>query len=424
MATQTSPLRVDLQESDRWRRTLNVTVPASRVNEERARIVRRLASRLKLPGFRSGKIPERVVEERYGAALRQETLDKVIGEAYKEALGQQELRPISEGQVEKVDYEPEGDLVFSVAFDVQPEIEISRVSGFVVERPSIPVTDAEIDQVLERLRDQNAVWEPAEEGTPETGDLTAVEVQRLDPGTEAPEGEPQGYELVLGEGDAIPDVESAIYTLAPGATGTFDVRFPDDFPNEARRGEEQRLRITVKSRRVKNLPELGDDFARSVGDFETLDALKARIREDLEKEAAEQVEGAVRGRLLEFIVEANPFEVPRSMVEAYLKSVMGDVSEADPQRVEEAREQLRPEAERAVKRILVIERVAETQGLRATEEEVDDRIQEIAEKNDSTPAQVYARLQKAGRIDALEREIMETKVFDFLKAKSEIRDES
>src|SRR5690606_37657835 len=117
------------------------------------------------------------------------------------------------------------------------------------------------------------------------GDLVTVRIARLGDDGE-PEGEPQGYQLVVGDGDAIPDVEAAIQTLDPGSTGDFTVRFPDDFPNAERRGEEQRLRITVVDRRVKELPALDDDFARSVGEFESLDALRARIRTDLEEEAA------------------------------------------------------------------------------------------------------------------------------------------
>ena len=424
MTTETVRLNVELQESERWRRTLNVTVPAERVREEREKIVRRLASRMKLPGFRSGHVPTRVVEQRYGAALQKETLDKVIGDAYKAAILQEELHPISEGEVEKVDYEPDQDLTFSVSFDVQPEIQIERVEGFVVERPSAEVGEGDVDQVLERLRDQNAVWEPVEEGTPETGDKVSVEVERLDLESDETLGDPQGYELVLGEGEAIPEVEGAIYTLTPGDSGTFTVHFPDDFPNEARRGEEERLRITLRARHSKRLPELDDAFARSLGDFDDLGALRERIQGDLAEEAADQAEAAVRGRLLESIVQANPFEVPRTMVDAYIRTVLGDTSKADPQRVAQAAEQLRPEAERSVKRILVLDTIAKTETLRATEEEVDARIQEIADKNGRNPGEVYAQLQKSGRLESLEREITERKVFDFLKGKSEIRDES
>lgn len=419
MTIDAEKLKVDLEEKERWRRIMNVTIPASVVSEERRRILKKLSGRLKLPGFRSGQVPASVVEKRYGPAVNQEMFDRLIGEAYKEALRARSLNPISQGEVEDVTYEPDQDLAFSISFDVRPEIELGRLGGFAVEQPDAAVREEDVQQVLERLRDQNAAWKTVEEGKPEAGDLVSLTVHMLDEAGE-PEGEAQDYDLELGQGDAIPDVESAIQTLEAGETGDFRVRFPEDVPNEARRGEEQHLRITVRARKVKDRPDPDDAFARSLGDFEGLEALKARIREDLANEAEEQAEAAVRGQIVRNLLEANPFEVPESMVERYLESVMGDTEGADPERVARAREEIRPEAERAVKRILVVERVAETQGLQATEEELDERIEEIAGKNDTSPSQVYARLQKAGRLEALEREITEGKVFEFLKSKSEI----
>jgi trigger factor len=150
--------------------------------------------------------------------------------------------------------------------------------------------------------------------------------------------------------------------------------------------------------------------------------LTARVREDLAKEAEGQAENVVKGQLVENLLEANPFEVPRSMAERYMETIMGDTSKLDPEIVAQTQESLRPEAEKAVKRILLIERVADLQGLKASEDELDDRVQEIAIKNDLKPGQVYSNLQKAGNLEALEREITETKVWDFLKEQSTVQE--
>jgi trigger factor len=421
MTIDASRLTIDVQEGTGWRRTLRVTIPADLVQRERAEVARTLAGRLKLPGFRAGKIPARVVEQRFGPALNREMVDRVVGEAYREALRAQDLHPISEGEVETLDYEPDQPLSFAISFDVRPEIELSRLGGFAVERPSAEVGDTEVDKVLERLREQNGSWSPPVEGHPVAGDLVAITAKRLD-GEDGEDAEPREYDLVLGEGDAIPDVESAIYTLTPGEEGEFTVAFPDDFPNEERQGQQERLLVTLRERKTRILPELDDAFARSIGDFEDLETLRARVREDLEKEAREQAEATVRGRLLDFLLEANPFEVPSTMVDRYLDSVLGDGEGADPERLEQARTRFRPEADRAVKRILLIERIAATQSLQATDDEIDARIEEIAARNDSPPAEVYARLQKSGRIEQLEQEITERKVFDFLSSTSDIQD--
>nr|NIP59167.1 trigger factor [Gemmatimonadota bacterium]NIR79576.1 trigger factor [Gemmatimonadota bacterium]NIT88267.1 trigger factor [Gemmatimonadota bacterium]NIU32065.1 trigger factor [Gemmatimonadota bacterium]NIU36665.1 trigger factor [Gemmatimonadota bacterium] len=406
MAIDASKLRVSLEEKERWRRTLSVTVPADLVEEERRRAAKKLASRMKLPGFREGKIPASVVEKRYGQTVRQETLDRLINEAYREALQLESLRPISDGTLEDVRYEPEEDLVFAISFDVQPEIELGRLGGFTVERPAAEVGEEEVETVLTRLREQNGVWHPSE-GSPEEGDLVQVRIERLEEDDSS--DEPREYEFVLGQGEAIPDVEGAIATLSTGESGEFTVTFPDDFPDEERRSESRELRITLQGRKIQELPELDDELARSVGDFESLEELRETVREDLEREAGREARQAVRGRLLDLLIEANPFEVPRSMVDSYVEQVLGDTGDADPEEVERVRSQMRPQAERAVKRALIVDRVAETQGLRATDEEVDGRVQEIAQRNDTSPAKVYAELQKRGRLSAIEREITENK---------------
>ncbi len=419
MSIDASHLRISLKEEERWRRRLSVTVPAALVQEEEQEAARKLASRVKMKGFRKGRVPSQVVQSRFGSALRQETLDRIVGDAYREALASENLRPISEGEVEELSYEPQQDLTFSITFDVQPEIEVSRLGGFTVERPVPNVDDEQIEKVLQRLREQNGVWTPVDEGKPEDGNLAAVRIRKLDGGEAEDERE---YELVLGEGNAIPDVEKAVESLAVGEEGEFTVTFPDDFPDESRRGEQERIQVTVQGRKVLELPELNDEFARQVGEFENLEGLREAVQHDLTHDAEEQAESAVRSGLLGFLLDANPFEVPRSMVERYVDAVIGDASKLPEERREEIREGLRPEAEQAVKRLLLVDRIAGTQSLAATEEDIDQRIQEIADKNDSTPAKVYASLQKAGRLETLEREITEQKVFDFLKGQSEITD--
>ena len=414
MAIEGTQLQISVEEGERWRRTMSVTVPSGVVRSERRRLTGELAARVKLPGFRKGHVPSSVVEKRFGDSLSREALDKLIGAAYQEALSQQELNPISEGEVGNVQYEPDRDLTFSISFDVRPEIELARLGGFKVERPPIEGLDQKLEQVLGRLQEESGTWQPLDEGHPEDGNRVGVEIQRMEA------GEVQPYQLVLGQGDAIPDIEEAIKSLEVDGSGEFVVRFPDDFPNEERRGQEEHLLIRLDSRQHLEVPELDAEFAKSLGEFEGLEDLNEKIRADLEKEAEEQAESVVRGKLLDAILDANPFTVPVSMVDRYVESVLGDPEGVSSEKLVEAKEQLSPRAEHTVKRILAIDRLSEILELRATEEELDGRIEEIAKKSGDTPAKIYANLQKSERLEALEREITERKVFDFLKEQSEI----
>ncbi len=419
MSIDGSRLKVSVEEQERWSRRLSVTVPAAMVAEEEQKAAQKLASRVNLKGFRKGRVPQSMVASRFSGTLRQEALDRLINDAYRQALAAEDLRPISEGKLEDIHYEPQEDLRFAITFDVQPQIELGRLGGFAVERPRAAVTDEHAGEVLGNIQRQNGAWKPADEGRAVDGDLVSVHIRKLD--GDAP-SEGKDYEFALGEGQAIPEIEAAVKSLDPGQTGEFTVAFPEDFPDEARRGETERVEITLRGRKVLELPALDDVLARQAGDFETLDALKERIREDLERDAGEQAEAVVRGRILDLLIEANPFDVPGSMVERYTDTILGEQPGIPKERVAEIKENLRPEAERSVKRLLLIERVAETQGLHATEAELDLRIQEIAKRGGSTPEKVYASFQKAGRLEALEREITERKVFDFLKKQSTITD--
>ena len=419
MAVDVSNLQISVTEHERWRRSMSVTVPASVVQEEEQNAARQLAGRARLKGFRKGRVPTKLIEQRFGGSLKKETLDKLISDTYRSALAAQELRPISEGEIEEVNYEPDQDLVFSIAFDVQPVVELSTLSGFVLERPAAEVNDEHVDQVLERVREQHGAWKPVEEGKPVDTDLVSVRIAKIE-GEEVDEG--KEYEFTLGQGDALPDIENGIKTLDINEVGDFDVSFPADFPDESRRGNTERIQVTILERKERELPALDDELAKQVGEFETVEELKARVQEDLAKDAEQQAESVVRGRLLDMVLDANPFEVPKSMVDRYADGVIGEQQKMDEERKAEVRESIRPEAERAVKRILIVEEVATSQSLTATDDDIDARVEEIAEANNSTPAQVYAGLQKSGRLEMLERELTETRVFDYLKEQSEITD--
>src|SRR5690606_2393459 len=179
----------------------------------------------------------------------------------------------------------------------------------------------------------------------------------------------------------------AIMSLATGEEGDFDVRFPDDFPDETRRGQEQKLHIKVTEASAKVLPELNDELAAQVGDFENLEALRARILEDLQADATQRGDAEVRRQLVDQIIEANPFELPASMVERYLDEITGHSHEGEHQHnhtpeeeaeIARARASLRPQAEWSIKRLLIIDSLADAEGLRATQDDIDQRVEELA----------------------------------------------
>jgi len=202
------------------------------------------------------------------------------------------------------------------------------------------------------------------------------------------------------------------------------VSFPDDFPDDDRRGTRQRVRIALLSRSVPELPELDDAFARSVGEFEDLAAMRARVGEDLEREARSRSEAEVNDQLMRMVVEANPFEVPGSMVEKYTDAVLGETEGVAPEQLEGVRQELRPAAEFALKRDLLVAHIAEEHGLHATPAEVGAQIEALARGTGEPAGRVRARLRKSGGLRTIERRLMEAKLFRFLRGRSEITETS
>jgi trigger factor len=428
MASDTD-LKIAVQESDAWNRRVTVTVPAARVKRTRGAVTEQIARSARLPGFRKGKLPTTLIERQFGTSIDQETVDRTIQEAYREALETQGLNPISQGKVEKVEYERDSELSFEVELEVRPEIELVRTADFTVTRPTTELGDSDVDSVLERLRDERGEWEPLPEGEkPAVGDQVGVDITALGEDGVAKEDEaPQSYRFVIGEGQAIPEVENAILTLAAGEEGDFTVHFPDDFPDEARRGEAQHLHIRVNEASRKKLPELTDEFAREVGEFEDLAALRTRVMADLADDVEQRSESEVRRQLIDQIIEANPFPVPNSMVNRYLEHMLGHdpdrphthTPEQDAQ-IAQASVVLRPQAEWSLKRMLILERLAESEGLNATQDEIDARVEALAQQHNRNPSEIWLQLEKSGQLEMLEREITEEKVFQHLLAQSTV----
>jgi trigger factor len=420
-ATGIPELKIDVEEPQTWARELTITVPAERVDQERQAVTRRLRERVRLPGFRKGRVPQGVLDRQFGPTIRDETVERVVNAAFREAIQEKGLRPITEGHVDDVEYEPGAALKFRVRFEVRPEITLGRLGGFRVQRPARRVDEKEAESVLQRLRSDQAEWHAVEDTQPKPGDRVVVEITALSEAAgEQPSPRPRRYEIVLGQGEAVPDVEAAIQTLTAGASGEFLIQVPAD--EEGKPAEERRVRIELQRVDQADLPALDDEFARKAGDFASLAELRERIAQDLTREAETEAERVIRRTLLDQVIEANPFDVPDSMVSQYVLRMFPPTKGVPEERVEELRQAARPAAERAIRRSLVIERIAEMNDLRATAEEVDARVEEIAQRNNRQAGEVWAQLQRTGRLEGVESEIMEEKVFSFLETQSTIED--
>jgi trigger factor len=397
-------------------RHIQVSVPVEAVKDAEEKAARRYASTVRLPGFRPGKAPATVVRKKFGEAIRQEALEALVREAYQEFVEKESIKVAAQPHVHDLKFEEGKPLTFELHLEVRPNIELARTNGFRIERPAVKVTDEQVNQQLEQIRDEKAAWTPVSE-KPMPGDMVNVQIATSTSSEQEPEG--KSYPIVLGAGQAIPGIEELIMTAAPGETVERPVKWPDDFPDESQRGQTKTVRITVNEVKRKSAAPMDDAFAREVGDFESLDALKAAVRSDMERHAEHETEAGVRQQLIDQIIAANAFDVPKSWVQQFVQNYAEAYQVPEDQREQFAGE-FRSMAERQIRRDLVIETIAEKEGLTATEKDLDDRIAEQAEKRGVNPGQIYAQMEKSGRLKEMERSITEDKVFKWLMDRNDV----
>ena len=391
-------------------RRMQISVPADTVASFENQAARKYATQARIPGFRPGKAPAAMVRKRYAAEVRQEAIELAMNEAFREAVEREGLKLAAQPHVHDLKAEPGQPLEFELHCEVRPEPELSILSGFSVTRRDAVVTDELIEEQIEKIRDQKADWAPVDD-KPAPGDMVTVLLSTADADGSLPEG--KEYRLVLGGGQAIAGIEELIMETAPGGTTERQVRWPDDFPDESQRGATKLVRVALTDVKRKAMPALDDAFAREVGDFDTVQILRDAVRADMSEHAKREADAEVRGQLIDRIVEANPFDVPKAwvlqLVDGYMK--MYGVPEHEKQRFAD---EFMPMAERQVRRDLIIDTIAERETLTASASDVDARIETLAKARNVDPGQVYAQLQKAGRLQEIERELTEDRVFGWL----------
>jgi len=422
--TGATDVQVEVEDLERWRRRLSLTVPAELAGRVRERHVREFARHARIKGFRPGKAPPKLVEKRYSQEIEEEVLKDLIREGYEAGVGRRGLDPISQPRVEGVHWTPEGALHFTAEVDVRPEIELGRTTSFRVEGKRRRVADEDVDRVLERLREERADWRPVERPAG-AGDLVVFDSVPLDPDGRPRDTERvENHKVVLGQESLLPDFEIGLLGATPGAETTIRVGFPDDHPNEALRGATREFQVSVSEVRERELPVLDDDFAAAIGRFESLDAARAEIRANLEEEVEQQARREVNEALIDEIISANAFDLPESMVDRYLANMMSDehgpLGRIPAEREEEFRKVLRPGAERALRRYYILERIARREGLEATDEDVDAALAERIDPERTSVLEARRRLEQSGELEDLRFHLTMERVFGWLREQSDV----
>lgn len=420
-------MKVDIEELGACKRRLQVEEAPEVVSQAWEQAFGRVQREAKLPGFRKGKVPRSMIKLHFADDVRQEVARRLIPDVYRQALAETRIEPVEEPDLQEVTLEENAALKFAAVVEVKPAITLGAYTGLKIEHAPKPFVETEVDEALTTLQEQHAEYRAVERAA-DPGDLVIVDY------TLAPEGmEPRsetGYGFVIGGGNVLPEIEEAVIGLTAGGTRQTRVRFGDDHRNETLRGKSADATVSVKEVKEKILPALDDDFAKSVGgDFETLDALREEVRKGLQARREADNHRALEAAVLDAVLAGHTFEVPEALV---LRQVGRQVEHArehmrrqgvDPDRLpwdyKKLLEDLRPGSEKAVKRALLIEAIAQKEGLQPADADVEAEVERLAQASQRPVPAVRRMLEQNGDLEGIRHTLGERRTVDFLIEKNQ-----
>jgi trigger factor len=420
-------MKVAVEEIGACKRRLQVEEGPEVVQDAWAKAFKRVQREARLPGFRKGKVPPGMVKLHFADDIRQEVARHLIPDVYRQALAETKLKPVEEPDLKEVTLEEGAPLKFEAMVEIKPAIALGQYTGLAVTHAPKPFEEREIDEALEHLREQHAEFRTVERPA-DVHDLVIMDY------TMTPEGsEPRtetGYSFLVGSGSVMPEVEEAVIGLSAGGERTARVRFPDDHRNEALRGKAGEATVKVTEVKEKILPPLDDELAKTVGQFDTLAALRAEVEKGLKARREQENRRALEDAVTEAVMAGHPVEVPEALVLRQVGHLIEHTRERvrrqgmDPDKLPwdygKLLEELKPGAEKAVRRSLVLEAIADKEGLAPTDADIDAEVEKIAVANNRPVPAVRRIMQDNGDLDGLRHSLRESRTLEFLISKSTV----
>ncbi len=411
------------------RRELDLEVPADEVSTAMERVAKEFARIARVPGFRPGKAPISLIRRRFADDIKGEVLQSLVPERVEKAVSEQKLTPVSQPQVDKLDFAEGQPLKFRAVFEVLPDFELANYKDLQLEMPVMDITDDDVTKTLEEMRERAAAFAPVEGRPAENGDFVQLKLM----GTPEGGGDPVQADSVLCHIGAEETMEPFNENLRGANTGDhkdFDVQYPADYPDAKLAGKTYHYSVEVLGIKNKSLPELNDEFAKDVSDAATLDELKTKVREGLSAARDQKHKDLLREKVLAAIVKLHDFPVPESLVEhqmdVRLERVVRSLAAqgVDPRAVNVDWVTLRRrQQERAtddVKAELIVDRIASTENIDVTDQELDHELEHAASHSGESAQAIRARLTKQGTLDRMKAKLRSDKTLDWLAQNSKI----
>jgi trigger factor len=423
-------IKVDIDELSPVQRKVRVELPAETVADEFSRAYKNLGRRVRVRGFRTGKIPRPVLQGIYGDEVKGEVRSHLVEESLAEIVRERGLQIVSRPELESNDLRETESFSFSAVFEIKPQIEVKDYLGLPIEKPRIAVTEAQVDEALRRLQENHARLEPVvDREVVEKGDFVTLDFEGSLAGKPFSGGKAQNYVLEVGAGQALAQFEEAVVGLKLGERKTVSVTYPEDFPNKEIAGRVVEFSLVAHEIKRKVLPALDDDFAKDHGECASLEELKNRLRQRLQEEMTRYQTDDLKEQALSRLIERHSFSIPQAMVERqtrYLmeryQNQMGAQRTEQPAPMEEVRKTLEERAMRQVRATLLVEKIAELEKIEVSDKEVQERVDLLARAAGEQAKNLREYYARSEARDDLRTQMIFDRTLGFLLDRATVRE--
>ncbi|HEX3069191.1 MAG TPA: trigger factor [Thermoanaerobaculia bacterium] len=411
------------------KKIVEVEIPADLITAESQRVTSEFSRQAKIDGFRPGKVPLGVVRTRFAKEIQEQVMERLLPRTFHEAIADKGVEIVGDPHLQHVDAVIEGAPVkYKAEFEVKPQFELGEYRGLAIDDPKIEVADADVDKMIERLREQASVYRPETERGLEQNDFAMIEMTTSGEGIEP---ETRGGHFQLGEETPLTELHESLRGKKPGEAASFDKTYPDDAQNENFRGKNIHHEVTLKEIRVQEKPEITDEFAQSTGGWDSVAQMREAITADIRKHREQEVRRMKQGQIGELLLARHEFEVPETLVEEevgkslqnyarFLASQGVDIEKAEID-WRKMRDEFLPEAAKRVRRSLILEQIAKKENLIVSDVEVDAEIRRAAKDADRDFAEVRHRLKHDGGYEQLRMSLSQEKALDLVVHEATLR---
>ena len=422
-------------ESETCKKELVIEIPPDIVKQESEAVTAQYRRLARIPGFRPGRAPASLIRRHFHDDIRNEVVQTLLPKYFENAIKEQNMSVIGRPQFADLKFEDESPLTCTAKFEVLPDFELKEYKGLEVEQGTSEVSEEEVNQSLEELRERAATFEPVEDRAAQNNDYVTVNYRGVDKAdVEAKPLEANDAMVHLAEEGSVPEFTENLRGTKAGDVREFDVNYPEDYASKPLAGKSLHYHVEVQAVKKKVVPELDDEFAKSVSELKTMDELKNRVSENLAARKKYEAETEAKQNLLNQLVTTHSFPVPDTLVEGqvdgklerFLSRLMGQG--IDPRNMgldwQKLRDDARPEAEKDVRGSLILEKVADAEAIEVKEEEVDELIRELAQERHEAPAALKTRLTRDGELPTIERRLRNQKALDLIYQHAKIKPKS